>query len=71
MATKFIRHEGKYNIYEFDCPVCEVFGETRVKDDSHKLFAHGCGLLFIQRLPRGMFAQPKLEEIIPSQGGQA
>lgn len=50
----------KRNIYEFTCPNCGASGEAGIPADCRTLIDHGCGQLFIQQQPYGMFGKPSL-----------
>lgn len=68
--THFLRTEKGRYVYEYECPICGAAGEIGVPVRCLTLLDHGCGALFIQALPSGMFAQPRLLEVI-SKGGNA
>jgi hypothetical protein len=68
--TRFLRLEGKMNVYDFTCPGCGAGGEIGVPKDSTRLFGHGCGVLFIQTLARD-YAEPKLTVVNDPKGAQA
>jgi hypothetical protein len=63
MTPKFLRTKKGYYVYEFDCPRCGTAGEVGVPVRSQEVFDHGCGMLYIQVLPRGTFGEPRLIEV--------
>jgi hypothetical protein len=69
----FLRREGRFNVYEFECDHCHIRGEVGVPADSQLAFDHGCGskILYIQRPAGGMFTHPRLEAIQIQNGGVA
>jgi hypothetical protein len=67
METRFLRREGRFNVFVFTCPTCGADGEVGVPKDSGRLFGHGCGTLFIQQRPVGMYAEPRL--VVVNGGG--
>ena len=69
----YLRTEGKFNVYEFECPHCGIRGEVGVPAGTQQAFDHGCGshIIYIQRPAVGMFGHPRLEEIVMTRGGVA
>jgi hypothetical protein len=69
----YLRTQGKFNVYEFECPHCHIRGEVGVPIGTQQAFDHGCGskIIYIQRPAAGMFTHPRLEEIHIQTGGVA
>lgn len=68
--TRYVRTIGGMNLYHFEC-VCGIMGDTAVAETSQRLFVHCEQMGFIQRLPRGIFEKPRLEEISLQKSGNA
>lgn len=64
--VKFLRREGNYNIYYYECPKCKASGEFGASLNSTQLIEHGCGAMFIQKLTTGksLYEQPTVEILV-------
>lgn len=58
-----------HNLYDFECPNCGAAGEAGIPADCRTLIEHGCGQLFIQQQPYGMFGKPTLVAVNNTNGG--
>lgn len=68
---QFLRTEKGYYVYSFECPLCGSFGEIGIPVRSQEVINHGCGMLYTQVLPTGMFQKPRLIEVNTSATGRA
>lgn len=68
---KYLRTEKGRYIYSFECPLCGSLGEVGIPVRSTQVIDHGCGMLYVQLLPTGMFQKPRLIEVNEQTVGRA